>query len=42
MPNKILTCGNSASIYPVANTVRPSVDTGEMITPALELGSPIA
>ena len=29
-------------LYPVANTVRPSVDAGEMITPAQELGTPVA
>ena len=27
---------------PVANTVRPSVDVGEVIMPAQELGTPVA
>ena len=29
-------------LYPTANMVRPSVDAGEMITPAKELGTPVA
>ena len=36
-------CTNQAYyLYPVANSVRPSVDPGEMITPAQELGTPVA
>ena len=30
----VLIIGDCVYLYPVANTVRPSVDTGEMITPA--------